>query len=208
MRPLLLGLLVTASLAGAESLPVDPLAWQGMNRSVHAYQQRYAPAPVEARPVFRLWRNLADRGLPIATGEGEDALSFERVAEPDAQGVARNRQVYIVRIPERGDGPMTRVGYARGFSHLVASSEDWSRGADGARRVEIWRFVLSLDGKLHSAVRQEIVLKNAAEGAAGQTEADEARSRSIPLRPADPAVQSRWRALCRELLLIGPAIDD
>ncbi len=134
MRPLLLGLLLTGSHAGAESLPVDPHAWQGMNRSVHAYHERYGPAPVEARPVFRLWKNLAERGQPIVTGEGEDALSFERVAEPDASGVARNRQVHIVRIPERGDGPLTRVGHARGFSHLVASSEDWSRGADGARR--------------------------------------------------------------------------
>ncbi len=64
--------------------------------------------------------------------------------------------------------------------------------------------MLTLDGKLHSAVRQEIVLKHAAEGAAGQSEADEARSRSIPLRPSDPAVQSRWRALSRELAQLGP----
>lgn len=206
MRPLLLGLLVTGSLAGAESVPVDPQAWQGMNRSVHAYQQRYAPAPVEARFVFRLWRNLADRGQQGVTAEGEETLSFDRASEPDARGVARNRQVYIVKVPERADGPVRRAVYTRVFSHMVASSEDWSRGPDGARRVEIWRFVLTLDGVLHSASRVEIVLKSAAQGATGQSEADESRSRTIPLRPADPAVQDRWRALSRELLLL-PVVE-
>ncbi|MDX6769624.1 MAG: hypothetical protein SF051_08840 [Elusimicrobiota bacterium] len=207
MRPLLLALLAAASSASAEGVPVDRDAWHGMNRSVQAYHERYRAAPVEARPVFRLWKRLAEKGQPMVTGEGEDALGFERVAEPDASGAARNRLVFVVRVPEGQSGPVQRAVYTRSFSHMVASSEDWSVGPGGERRVEIWRFVLGLEGTLHSAARQEIVLKNATGGAAGQAEVDETRSRTVPLRPADPAVQARWRALARELLLLGPVIE-
>lgn len=208
MKTFLLPLLALAGLASAETLPVDRDAWRGMNRQVDVYKERNAPAPVERRVVDSLWRRLAQSGAEGETPEGERIRMFERSVQPDAAGVAKNRLVYVVELPETADAaPVQRALYTRSFSHMVASSEDWSRAPDGAGRVEIWRFTLDLSGVLVAAVRQEITLKNASDGARGQTEPDPARSRTVKLRPSDPVVLQRWKELSRELLLMGPTIE-
>lgn len=207
MKILLLTVLAAASTAGAETLPAAKEAWTGMNRAVDVYKDRYAPAPVEAKAVNTLWKKLADQGAPGETPEGERILMFERSVEPDKHGVAKNRLVYVVELPEpEPQGAVQRAVYTRSFSHMVATSEDWSIAPDGARRVEIWRYTLGLNGVLEAAARQEITLKTAAQGAKGQSEPDPARSRSVKLRPSDPEVLKRWKELSRELLLMGPTI--
>lgn len=207
MNILLLALLAAASPAHAETLPAGKEAWTGMNRAVEVYKDRYAPAPVEARVVSALWKKLADSGAHGETPEGESIRMFERSVEPDKNGVAKNRLVYVVELPEpETGGPVRRAVYTRSFSHMVATSEDWSIAPDGARRVEIWRYTVGLGGVLEAASRQEITLKTAAQGARGQSEPDPARSRTVKLRPSDPEVLKRWKELSRELLLLGPTI--
>lgn len=196
-----------ASLASAETLPLDKDAWRGMSRSVDLYRGRFAPAPVERRSVDRLWRKLAEQGAVGETPEGESIRMFERSVEPDAAGIAKNRLVYVVEMPRPESSGVSRAAHVRTFSHMVATSEDWSRAPDGARRVEIWRFTLDLSGVLEGVARQEITLKNAASGARGQAEPDPSRSRTIKLRPSDPAALQRWKELSRELLLLGPSTE-
>lgn len=204
---LLLGLSV-ASIARAEDVPVQGDAWQGMKRSVKTYQDRSKPAAVDPAPVGRLWRRLARDGNPGVTPQGESILSYEHSVEPDANGAAQNRLVYVVELPEPAASEDVRPAVlTRTFSRLVASSEDWSLAADGARRVEIWHYVLSLDGTLLSAVRQEIVMRAAADGARARAEPDPARSRTIRMRPSDPVVLKRWNKLAQELLRLGPTIS-
>lgn len=207
MNILLLALLTAASPVRAETMPAGKEAWTGMNRAVEVYKDRYAPAPVEAKVVNAIWKKLADQGAPGETPEGERILMFERSVEPDKNGVAKNRLVYVVELPEPAqEGNVHRAVYTRTFSHIVATSEDWSVAPDGARRVEIWRYTVGLSGVLEAAVRQEITLKTAAQGAQGQSEPDPARSRTVKLRPSDPEVLKRWKELSRELLLMGPTI--
>lgn len=193
-----------AASASAETLPGGAAALHGMRQSVRGFQQRFAPAPVDARVVDRLWRRVARLGEVGLTSERQPARYLERSAEPDARGEARNRFVTLVELPQARRSGFQHAVIRRVYSHMVASSEDWSRGPDGRRRVEIWRFTVALDGVLHAAERHEIVLKDAPDGARGEAEADESRSRQHKLRPSDPAVQRRWRALARELLQLGP----
>ncbi len=208
MKSFLLPLLALASLASAETVPVDPDAWRGVNKSVDVYKERYAPAPVDAAVVRRLWTRLADQGLPAQAAGGEHIRLFERSVEPDAKGVAKNRLVYVVEV-QRAEpaGPVRNALLTRSFSHLVATSEDWSLAPDGARRVEIWRFTVELDGSLSAVVRQAITMKDAAQGARGQSEPDPRRSNTTKLRPSSPEVLQRWKDLSKELLLLGPVIS-
>lgn len=187
MRPLLAALLLGAAPAAAHELPLGGEAWQGMSRGVQAYRAHAGPAPVEAAPVRRLWSELVRRGKPHTSPEGERAFLLESAEEPDEHGAARNRSVYLVEHPARPD-----FAPAASRGRLVAASEDWSRASDGAKRVEIWRFTLAVEGTLLSALRQEITLRGSA--------VDEGRSRSVRLRPADPAVQRRWKELAARLL--------
>lgn len=187
MRPLFAALLLGAASAAAHELPMGGEAWQGMSRGVQAYRAHAGPAPVEAAPVRRLWSELVRRGKPHTSPEGERAFLLESVEEPGEDGAAANRSVYLVEHPARPD-----FSPAASRGRLVAVSEDWSRAPDGARRVEIWRFTLAVEGTLLSAARQEITLR-------GQS-VDEGRSRSVRLRPADPAVQRRWKELAARLL--------
>lgn len=189
MRPFLACLLLAAP-AAAHELPLGGEAWQGMSRGVQAYRAHNGPAAVEAGPVRRLWSELVRRGAPYTTPQRERAFRLEKVEEADAAGAAANRSVYLVEYPLRPD---LSAGASRG--RIVATAEDWSRASDGARRLEVWTFTLSVEGALLAVAHQEITLRGA-DGA----ELDRARSRQIPLRPGDPYVQKRWKALAAELL--------
>lgn len=188
MRPLLACLLLAAP-AAAHELPMGGEAWQGMSRGVSAYRAHSGPAAVEAAPVRRLWSELVRRGAPHMTEQRERAFRLEKVEEPDERGAAANRSVYLVEYPLRPD---LSAGASRG--RIVATAEDWSRAPDGARRLEVWTFTLAVEGVLLSVAHQEITLRGA--------ELDRARSRQIPLRPGDPYVQKRWKALAAELVTL------
>jgi hypothetical protein len=215
MKLSLLAALLAAAPASAQvavGKPLDALppamgAAIDAARAQGAPQESLAPAAVDPKPVATLFERLAKDGEQLQTQEGtQDA--FTRLSNLDKNGRAQNLQVGVVETdgpaaPDADGQPTYQdLVLRRYFTSLQAQSEDWTVAKDGSGRVDTWHYSVSLDGVLTSVEHDVIPLKRGADGVARP---DYSASRGFRMSPSSKAVQARWKALTKKLLLLGRA---
>jgi len=198
---------VSASAQSADPSDVLPGAMGDALEAARAAGAKMAPAPVDPKPVAELFERLAKDGEQIQTEDGtEDA--YQRFAIPDKSGSRLNLRVGVVETGApaaesedgTGDSMYRDLVMRRYFTSLEAQSEEWSVGKDGSGKIDLWHFSVSLDGRLISVEHDVVPL---ALGPDGKSAPDSAHTQVTRVSPSDKAVQKRWKALTKKLLLLG-----
>ncbi|MEK7232234.1 MAG: hypothetical protein AAB268_00340 [Elusimicrobiota bacterium] len=175
----------------------------------HALREKFAPVDVDSEPVQLLARRLAKDGEQI---EMEQRIGniYVRIGKPDERGRLRKLQANLIEIPAEtmeapSDGLLLRAVMHRYFSHLEATSESWAVDSQTGRgTLHIWRYQVSLQGKLMSV---EHIIAPLAPGPDGQVAPIEADVRSYRLAPSHTSAQLRWKALAKEMLSMGRLVE-
>ena len=173
--------------------------------AMRALAMKAAPAAVDPGPISALIDRLSKEGSQLEMGGGEIANVLDRHAALDASGGFRDIKANLVELPDRADaanGPLIRgLVMRRFFSRLEATSDDWIVDEKtGLGRVDEWRYVVSLDGKLLSVEHAIVPIEPAGPG---KLALNAAKGTSVRLSPSDADVQKRWKKFARELLTLG-----
>lgn len=207
MKELLLCAVLAAAAPACAQVVFDASEFAGVQARAKSLRERLAPAAVDPKPVKTLFDRLAKDGEQIESESGMmDA--YRRTGAFDAVGRLRNLSVGVVELPDPADSddaPMARRAvYRRLFSHVEAKNEDVVIKKDGTGRVDVWEWVLSLDGRLMSVTHAIVPLGPSAPGVIAPVEE---KIRAYRMSPSDPAVQRRWNRVVKELLTLGRTIE-
>lgn len=204
------GLLLCALLAAAPSsaqVVFDASALAKVRDGARSLRERLAPAAVDPGPVSKLFGRLAKDGEKIESERGMKDV-YQRMGSFDAFGRLRNLSVAVVELEDPADAedaPTARHAvYRRFFSRMEARNEDVSMKEDGTGRVDIWDWIVALDGRLMSVTHTIVPL---APSAGGSVELHDGEARAYRMSPSDPAVQRRWNRVVKELLTLGRTVS-
>lgn len=206
-RTLSLAFLLAAASAHAQ-LVADPGQVQAVKDSLKSYKQALAPAQADRKVAAILYERLArDKRMDgVEDEDGNIVHPQTEVGKPDKKGRRQDHSIALVEIPlpERPLDPaepnIVDLVERHLYSHLIGRLERWTPLAEGEYEVDVWEYVVSLDGKILSVVHEVLVgVPLDAEGFL----ADPGRSSSVRMSPSDPSVLKRWKRMSERFLRLG-----
>lgn len=202
-----LWLVVVLSAAGVRAQPAfDPAEFDRVREEASKLRQGLAPAAVDPHPIDVLFRRLSRDGV-LEESEGRRVWMYKRLGSRDGDGRVSSLQVGLVEYPGRdgasGGLAEGRPFFSRVFGRLEAKSESWRRREDGRSQIDVWDWVVSLDGRLLSVTHVILPVEVGPDG----PESVGADGRLYRMSPGDPSVQRRWKRLVRDLLTMGRTVE-